>query len=313
MDDAAARFRGFLADTPHWLDLLAVVPAAYVARRDTEHPAFHGCVDWHSACHGVWALLAYQRATGDARYRTVADAILTPANIAAEASDLASRLDFEMPYGRAWFLRLAIEDRAAGGGERLTAMADAVARSLRDRYAAAPPDPFAREYENPAWAFASMLDYARAFGHADLEAFVAEQTRAHFLPALDRLPPAEEEESWPDFMAVSHVLTELILRAGAADWREIEAKVADRLLAMAPVTRPVRAHHHGLNLSRAWALFAIHEASGDARFLASYLDHMQSTLGRPSWWRGDYWAVGHWVPQLCLYALLRIRGRAERA
>ena len=67
MDDAAARFRGFLADTPHWLDLLAVVPAAYVARRDTEHPAFHGCVDWHSACHGVWALLAYQRATGDAR------------------------------------------------------------------------------------------------------------------------------------------------------------------------------------------------------------------------------------------------------
>jgi hypothetical protein len=45
-------------------------------RQDTAHPAFRGCIDWHSAVHGVWALLAYQRATGDAQYAGLVGSIL---------------------------------------------------------------------------------------------------------------------------------------------------------------------------------------------------------------------------------------------
>ena len=39
---------------------------ASVARKDTGHAAFHGCIDWHSAVQGVWALTAYGRMTGRA-------------------------------------------------------------------------------------------------------------------------------------------------------------------------------------------------------------------------------------------------------
>src|SRR5262245_34376899 len=43
---------------------LARQAALCSARRDTDHFAFKGCIDWHSAVHGVWALLAYEKATG---------------------------------------------------------------------------------------------------------------------------------------------------------------------------------------------------------------------------------------------------------
>src|SRR5262245_44821499 len=76
-----------------------------VARRDTGNAAFHGCLDWHSAVHGVWALTAYARMTGDAQDEPRIAELLNPANVAAEREFLRVRSGFEMPYGRAWFLR----------------------------------------------------------------------------------------------------------------------------------------------------------------------------------------------------------------
>src|SRR5215470_13317844 len=50
--------------------------AAFCSRRkDTDHPAFRGCIDWHSSVHGVWALVAYQRATGDRQYEALVNSI----------------------------------------------------------------------------------------------------------------------------------------------------------------------------------------------------------------------------------------------
>lgn len=305
MNDAAGRFRAFLTDAPHWLDLLAAVPATSVLRRDTAHPAFHGCIDWHSACHGVWSLIAYEGLTGDTRHRGIVDSILTPANIAAEAADLAARPGFEMPYGRAWFLRLAIADAGICGSDRLAMTADAVARSLVAHYEANPPDPFAREYANPSWALVNLLDYAEAAGRTDLAAFVGDCARRQFLPALDRLPPIAEEPEWPDFMAVVPMYCEILVRSGAADPARVMARAGVRLLALRPVAAPRRPHHFALNLSRAWALFALYRATGDARLLSSYLDHLEHTLVRPSWWRGDYRAVAHWVPQFAIFAIGR--------
>src|SRR5262245_889763 len=78
-------------------------------RKDTHHPAFKGCVDWHSAVHGTWALLAYQRATGDTGYAALVASILETQALAREREHMRRSAMFEMPYGRAWFLRLAIE------------------------------------------------------------------------------------------------------------------------------------------------------------------------------------------------------------
>ena len=305
MSNVATRFRAFLSEAPHWVELLAQVPAEHVRRHDTIHPAFHGCMDWHSACHATWALLAHRGLTGDAKYAPIVDEILMPQKLAAEAADLAARPDFEMSYGRAWFLRLALEDRRVTGSTRLTPMGKAVADSLVAYYRAQPPNPIAREYANPAWAMTNLLDYARAENKPDYAAFVKDAVARHFVAALDGLPVPSEEEGWTDFMAVTPMLCEIVVRAGAMDAGTIMAKVGARLLALKPVIEPKRPHHYALNFSRAWALFALYEGGGDEGLLSLYLDHMEISLSHPSWWRGDYRAVSHWVPQFGMFALQR--------
>jgi len=304
MSDVAARFRTFRSEAPHWVALLAEVPARHVLRHDTVHPAFHGCIDWHSACHATWALLAYRGLTGDGRYDGIVDSILMPAKIAAEMAELAARPQFEMPYGRAWFLRLALEDRLVTGSTRLTFAARDVAASLVAQYRGRPIDPFAREYANPCWALINLLDYAAVEGREDIAGLVRE-VAAGMAGFLDRLPDAKEEEGWPDFMAVTPMLCELLVRTGSVAPGDVLAQAGPRLRALAPVTAPQKAHHYALNFSRGWALLALADAAGDAELLDLALDHVETGLVRPSWWRGDYRSVSHWVPQFGLFALQR--------
>jgi hypothetical protein len=304
MSDVAARLRAFQAEAPHWLALLAQVPARHVLRHDTAHPAFHGCIDWHSACHAVWALLAARGHSGNAQYDGIVDDILMPSKLALEAADLAARPQFEMPYGRAWFLRLALEDHRVTGSTRLTFMARDVAASLVAQYRGRPIDPFAREYANPCWALINLMDYAAVEGRADIADLVRD-VAGGMVAYLGRLPGEAEEESWPDFMAVTPMFCELLVRSGALGVGQVLERAGARLKALRPVTEPRKAHHYALNFSRGWALLALAEAAGDDGLLASALDHIETNLAHPSWWRGDYRAVAHWVPQFGIFALQR--------
>ena len=45
--------------------------------------------------------------------------------------------------------------------------------------------------------------------------------------------------------------------------------------------------------------------AGLQQLLGLYLDHMEMSLKHPSWWRGDYRSVAHWVPQFGMFALQR--------
>lgn len=309
MSDVAARFRAFQSEVPHWVELLAQVPARHVQRHDTTHAVFHGCIDWHSACHATWALLAHRALTGDSKYESLVDSILMPANLALEASDLAARPQFEMPYGRAWFLRLALEDRLVTGSTRLTFMARDVAASLTTHFRPRAADPFVREYSNPSWALLNLLDYAEVEGRPDLTSIVRE-TAARMLPSFEHLPAETEEDSWPDFMAVTPMFCELAVRAGAVGIDNVLTKVGARLRSLRPVTSPQKPHHYALNFSRGWALLALAQAGGGDDLVALALDHIETNLHRPSWWRGDYRSVAHWVPQFGIFALQRAMRQA---
>ena len=304
MSHVAARFRAFLTDAPHWIDLLAAVPARHVLRHDTIHPVFHGCIDWHSACHGVWALIAHQRMTGDNRHAHIVDALLMPEMLAREAADLAARPNFEMPYGRSWFLRLALEDRLATGSTRLTFIARDVAASLVEHYGAQPAKPFSREYANSSWALANLFDYATVESRPDLLRFVRNSADG-LAESLAELPSPEEEEGWPDFMAVVPNLCDFLVRTGAAPAATVAKNVGARLAALRPIREPTRAHHYALNFSRAWSLFVLADVCHDERLLTIALDHLETGLMHPSWWCGDYRAVAHWVPQFGIFAIQR--------
>ena len=67
-----------------------------------------------------------------------------------------------MPYGRAWFLRLAMEHQLAFASDTLQPMAEDVLASLLAIYADREPDPRRGSYGSDCWALINMYDYAEA-------------------------------------------------------------------------------------------------------------------------------------------------------
>ena len=276
-----------------------------LVRADTDHIAFHGCIDWHSAVHGTWALTAYTRMTGDTQHAPFISDILTPEKVAAERAFVASRPDFEMPYGRAWFLRLALEHQLAFGGEALKPMADDVLASLLDTYAKRQPDPRRGSYGSDSWALINMYDYAERSQNGAAREIVRNWVQQHFVQQGGDCDYAAENGH---FMAVATNWAWLVSRV-----LESEAfdRWADAFFARSglpqPVTQPVNWHHHGLNFSRAWGLWGLHAASTSVKakdaYLAAYVAHVRTSYDKPELWRGSYRGVGHWVPQFGMFAL----------
>jgi hypothetical protein len=283
---------------------LATHIARCVARTDSSHAAFRGCLDWHSAVHGLWALVAHARMTGDRRHDKLVAELLQPDRIEAERALLRARPAFEMPYGRAWFLRLGREHALAYGSVALRPMADEVLDSMLAYYGRRRPDPRCGNYESDSWALINMHDYADWSDNAAAAATIRGWVRTHFIHAEGGCDDAPEAGR---FMAVG------------TNWAWLVSKVlgqrafdrwADAFFARGlprPVTRPTNWHHHGLNFSRAWGLYALHLASGSERagraYLKAYVAHFRATYETPALWRGSYEGVGHWVPQFGMLAL----------
>lgn len=283
---------------------LAEPIAACVARRDTQHPVFHGCIDWHSSVHGTWALTAYTWATGDARYRALIQRTLDPERLKQERAYLARNPEFEMPYGRAWFLRLAIDYQQAFNDDLLTPFADEVAESLMGYYTRTRPNPSSIAYDNASWALINLHDYGRARGNPQTIDFVLAAVRERYL-TKSACPLQRLELDQAEFMAVCSNwawLVQLVLPP-----KQFKAWLHDFLppnLAIAPITRPRNAHEAGLNFSRAWGFWRLYRTTNDDRFLKLYLDHFNATHSRPAQWKGDYRSVAHWVAQFGMFALM---------
>ncbi|HWX59984.1 DUF2891 family protein [Bradyrhizobium sp.] len=307
---AAAQMPPELAPFHDKRDRIAAELARQVAfcsnRQDTGHPAFKGCVDWHSAVHGVWALVAYQRATGDAQYSSVVSSILNREALRAERAHLARSPQFEMPYGRAWFLRLAIDHHELTGTEDLLPFADEVALSLRDHYRAHGVDRFSGAYASDSWAMINLLDYARRRHSTELEAELVGWIRKGFVEAG---PACGYERERGEFMAICTNIAALVSRV--LD-RDAYAVWLDGFIAAnglpSPVVRANDDHEYGLNFSRAWGLWDMYAASGRADVARCYAEHLDRGLTPATNWRGSYMAVGHWVAQFAMFALQPLFG-----
>jgi hypothetical protein len=282
---------------------------AAVARRDTEHAAFHGCIDWHSAVHGVWALVAYRRMTGDTLCDALLEETLRPEALVAERALLRARPDFEMPYGRAWFLRLAREHGLLMGDGTLQPLAREVLASMLAYYAGRAPNPRRGNYASDSWALINMLDYAHWSGDAAAEASIRVLVEAHFLDHGAGCDYALEDRH---FMAVATNWAWLVSKAlPREEFGRWEQEFLGRVGLPRPVSWPANWHHHGLNFSRAWGLWALSAgATGDARkaYRVAYAAHFRATYATPALWRGSYRGVGHWVPQFGMLALQPLFG-----
>jgi hypothetical protein len=298
---AADPLGALVAERARIASRLAAQSAYCTARRDTGHAAFAGCIDWHSAVHGTWSLVAYELATGDRQYSSLLSTVLSPERVARERALLRAEPAFEMPYGRAWLLRLAIDHERLRADTGLAAFADEVAASLLDHLRRRRIDPLRGSYGSHSWALINLYDYAVARGDAKLREATRKLVLDNFV-TVDPACPYELERG--HFMAVCTNWAALAARVMGRDDFAIWADMFIRLNGLPePVARPAGAHHYGLNFSRAWGLWDIYAATGRDDAASAYAAHFRAGYAPATNWSGDYRKVGHWVAQFGMYAL----------
>jgi hypothetical protein len=299
--------------------------AGEVSSPKTLHPAFYGCLDWHSSVHGHWMLVQLLRRFPDlpetGQVRAVLDRSFTPENIRAEVDylDQPNRKSFERTYGWAWLLKLAEalhssnDPDARRWAKNLEPLAQAIVKRYQDFLPRQTYPIRTGVHPNTAFGIAFALDYARAAGLKDLERLLVERARFYFED--DRDYPAVWEPGGEDFFSPALIEADLMRRAlppgQFPKWfgrflphlsRQAQllkpALVTDR-------TDPKLVHLDGLNLSRAWCMLGIAEAlpmgSADRRLLlGSAQAHLQATL--PQVASGNYEGE-HWLATFAVYAL----------
>ena len=294
---------------------------ADVARPRVLHPAFYGCLDWHSAVHGHWLLVRLLRAVPDlphtAAIRAALDANLTAANLAAEAAYFrgANRASYERPYGWAWLLQLAGELHAFEDGDaaRWSAHLAPLTQVIVERYLTFLPKQTypvrTGVHANTAFGMSFALDYARLVGHTALEALLVERTTTYYVS--DRDAPAAWEPSGEDFLSPTLVEADLVRRVLApADFAAWLHAFLPRGLPPSLTTPAIAsdrsdgklAHLDGLNLSRAWCLRAIAASlpAGDAHTMFAAAAETHEVAGLAHVATGDYMGE-HWLASFATY------------
>jgi len=291
----------------------------------TLHPAFYGCFDWHSSVHGHWMLVKLLRQFPELAERDQIVAGLATSlsveNIAGEVAYLGQESgSWERTYGWAWLLQLAMElgewddpfaAELAGNLAPLTQI-------IRDKYIEFLPR---QEYPirtgvhpNTAFGLSFALDYARSAGDDELVQSVSMAALRYY--ENDKNCPLSWEPSGEDFLSPCFEEAALMARVLPSDaygnWLAaflpglsaadalVPANVSDR-------SDPKIVHLDGLNLSRAWDLYAISSRIDDedlkAQFHTWASEHLAASLPHVA---SEHYEGSHWLGSFAVYALTRI-------
>jgi hypothetical protein len=284
---------------------LAAVSAKCVEHVDTAYPVFHGCFDWHSDVHGVWSLVAASEMTGDKALLTKALSLLPEDGIEKERRFLSENPAFEMPYGRAWFLRLAADFERLTTDKRLRAMGDEVAASLERRYLDGQIDPLAEAYGSNTWALINLRYYATFTANkALLKKIDAAIDKTYLHVPTQQCPGLSADIKMTEFMPIctnwALLVSQRLPRREFKRWIQVFLPAAS----LSPViTNPATIHEHGLDFARAWGLWSMYWSSDDTEYLDAYLTHVRTAYDHEDWWNGDYKMFSHWIAQFGILAL----------
>ena len=299
----------FCASRLEYLRALGEVVEQGFTRRDTLHPAFCGCIDWHSSVHGAYALLTAARLTGYHRWAEVVDESLTRNCLDAEFESLQKgHLDHELPYGYSWFLTLAIEREQGWGTTDLVPLASEIASRLEQWIFSLSAGEVIqhfqqREYGNLSWALLNLWKWSHWKANKILGEKILEFTRK-WVVLLDETFPASYDNVTDEFFAASLQRTATILSILPSEeshaWLTSFYKEKCCLEPICLVSTP---HSAGLNFSRAWGFWTLFACTGNEIYRKLYADHILTHMKQPQYWRDDYRKYAHWVPQFGIYAL----------
>ena len=306
--------RPFAAD----LERLAAPIEACIVRHDTANPAFHGCLDWHSAVHATFSLLAISRLTGDPVYRGVARQAVggQPAIEMAVKEVQASGLTEELPYGYGWSLILDTEARIEGSTQ-FDGLAGVTAAALARWLTSMTPGELARsalsqEYANTIWPVVCLLIWSRVTRQARYAA-LAVHLAGYLLtePEQGRVCSSDGGGTYGFFAPCSLLaMTAWLAGRNAGTTRP----VLDALAAYQPVPEDDLAADHsaGLNFSRSWGDIAAYNLTGSPEWLGRFERLFDYEMGLNDIWAGNYYLYAHWVAQFGVFGVwlknLRLAG-----
>ena len=308
-------WQAFLDDRDDKLRALSEPILDCVDRPDTNHPAFHGCIDWHSAVHGTWSLLAISRMTGDPSFGEAADAVLEPQLVADELAVLEAGGPFpnETPYGYSWFLALGRE-RERAGQDDLMPLVDVVVDDLLGYIEAIADTTFADQlhdddYQNLSWALLNLWTQAKWDDDEVQQARVEGIVRDRVMPLVDgcRLEDTADNtfDFFPPCLQQARLLVEVLPADESAAW--LEDALPDPW-DLPPLIDAPSPHVAGLNFSRTWGLHALWQATGDEALRDLYIAHIDAMMLRTELWAEDYASYSHWVAQFGVYGLALTEG-----
>jgi hypothetical protein len=304
----------FVAD----LERLAAPVEACIVRDDTANPAFHGCVDWHSAVHATFSLLAISRLTGDLVYRGVArQAVGGRRAIEMAVEEVqASRLTEELPYGYSWSLILDTEARIEGNPQFDGLAGVTVAALARWLTSMAPGElaqsALSQEYANAIWPVACLLIWSRVTHQARYTALALHLAGYLLTESEQRRVCSSDGGGTNGFFAPCSLLAITAWLAGrnAGTTRPI----LDALAAYQPVPENNMAavHSAGLNFSRSWGDIAAYNLTGSPEWLARFEHLFGYEMRLNDIWAGSYYLYAHWVAQFGVFGVwlknLRLAG-----
>lgn len=173
------------------------------------HRAFYGCYDWHSAVNSTWMLVAvlrrFPRLPIAPLIRMELDSHLGAKNIAGEMEFFQGAKHFELPYGRAFLLKLygALLDwndpDARRWAAHLAPFARQFSKDLTGYFDHLPYAVRTRVHPNTAWAMNLALDYVAASHDQTLRRAIAAAARRDYL--RDRDCNVGMEPGGPDFLS----------------------------------------------------------------------------------------------------------------
>ena len=302
-------------------DLIAPVEHGFVQNDplDGGSPMFDGCYDWHSAVHAAYSLHVLYRETGNPRYLEIFESKNSPERVTAELQYMRTTIrERENPYGFSWLLALVKEREQVTGCHDLRPLADEAVARIRHGIDSLLPETARRRvlvpnYPNVSWALIHLQLWGEHTSDAELLGHVQERAREILLdPELDTLCPVEADTTQdnPEFFPPCLMRLAAVAQIRDSDRKALSTWLEARVPAdlwIEPVVEPVSIHAHGLNFSRAYALWHLWEATQNVRYRDNYAALLAYQVEHPELWsladsdRG--YDVSHWVAQLGIRAI----------
>lgn len=289
------------------------------------HPAFYGCLDWHSSVHGHWMLVKMLKQFPGITLRdSIINALansFTDDKIKAEADyyvKFKNSNTYERTYGWAWLLKLDQElltfDDPAGARwhETLQPLTMKIVELWKAYLSKQTYPNRTGVHPNTAFGLVFAIDWARAVKDTAFEAAIVRKANEFYLNNI--ATPAYLEPDGTDFLSPSLEIADLMSRIlpqkSFSKWfnrfytKESIANIV-RLPVVSDRSDYQIVHLDGLTLSRAWCMKGLSRAlpensSTGKRFAATSKLFIDQAL--PNVLSGNYGGE-HWLASFAVYAM----------